>query len=173
MKYGMRNGAIFLAIAVLGGCGTMGPAPMTSEEFRESVKRDGRNIQELTVDRAFDDVVYTFKKMTLQCLSFLPSPDARAGGATAEQAEAWAEGRASVRVSGSNLELSIQRRMRNPEDRMPKDGYYLLVADAHPAGPGKTKVEVYHWESVKEAADVISGWASGERFVCPEKSRLF
>ncbi len=173
MKNGVRNVAIFLAIAAVSGCETMGPAPMTSAEFREAVKKEGRNIQEFTVDRTFDDVVYSLKKMTLQCLSFLPAPDARAGGAAAEQAEAWAEGKGSVRVSGSNLELSIQRKMRNPESRMPKEGYYLLVADAYPAGPGKTKVEIYHWESLKDAATAISGWASGQSFTCPDKSRLF
>ncbi len=175
MTNSMRTFITLVAIATLGGCETTVTPPMTAGEFRESARQDGRTFEEFTADRAFNDVVYSFKKMVPQCVGFLPAPDRRdrrAGGEEAET-EAWADGGARVSASGDNMELYIQRKIQNPTGKTPKDGLYLLVVDAHPAGPTQTKFEVYYRESLKDAVTVLRGWASGESFYCPDRSHLF
>ncbi len=161
-----------VAIGALSGCGTTA-VPTTAAEFRESVRKDARTFEEFTTDRGFNDVVYSFKKMVPQCMGFLPAPERRERQAGEQETEAWVDGSARILASADNVELHIQRKIRNPTVKMPKEGLFLLVADVHSAGPGRTKVEIYHRESLKEAATAIRGWAMGESFQCPDRSGLF
>lgn len=173
MTSSARTFIILVAMATLGGCETTVTPRMTAAEFRESVKQDGGTFEAFTADRTFDDVVYSFKKMVPQCMGFLPAPDRRDRRAGGGETEVWTDGSARVSASGDHMELHIQRKIQNPTDRTPQDGVYLLVADAHPVGPGQTEVEIYYREGLKEAATVIQGWASGESFHCPDRSGLF
>ncbi len=169
----MRIFMTLVAIGALSGCGSTAIPPSTASEFRESVKQDARTFEEFTTDRAFNDVVYSFKKMVPQCMGFLPAPERRDRRAGEQETEAWMDGSARVSASADNVELHIQRKIQNPTGKTPKEGLFLLVADAHPAGPGKTKVEIYYREGLKEAAAAIRGWAAGESFQCPDRSGLF
>ncbi len=165
MTNNIRTFVALVAITTLAGCGTAAPPPSTAAEFRDTVKQEGRTFEEFTADRAFSDVVYSFKKLAPDCIGFLPAPEPRS--------ETWADGSAKVLASRDGMELHIQRKIQNPTAKTPKDGLYLLVADIRPAGPGQTKVEIYYREGSKEAVKVIRDWASGENFYCPDRSHLF
>lgn len=166
-----QNLAVAFVVIVLAGCGAV---PMTTSEFRQAVKQEGRNIDSLSVNRPFGDVTRTFQKMSNECLNFSITSVERSGGlGGGTRSNTWAWGRSSVAVSPKHAELRLQRKVKDQIGTIPADGMYYLVADVTPAGADKTNVKIYYWDSVKVAATAIKGWAGGTMLGCPDPANLF
>jgi hypothetical protein len=168
----IQNFVVFFVTVVLAGCAAV---PMTSSEFRESVKQDGRNIDSMTVNRSLGDVTRTFQKMSKDCLNFSIGTETRRrdliGGST--HTDVWGLAKGTVVASPKHTELRFQRKIKDQVGTYPEDGMYFLVADVTPEGADKTNVKLYYRDSVKDAATAIKGWATGNMLGCPDPGRLF
>lgn len=167
-----HNLAAFFAAVTLTGCAAV---PMNSTEFRESVKKDGRNIDSLTVNRPLGDVTQAFQKMSKECLNFSIATSTKRsfgiGGAT--HTSVWGLAKGTVVSSPKHAELRFQRKVKDQVGTYPENGMYFLVADATPAGADKTNIKIYYRDSVKDAATAIKGWATGNVPGCPDPGNLF
>lgn len=144
---------------------------MNPNEFREAIKKDGRNVDAFTVKRDYNEVVHTFQKMTPQRLNFTMGTERHGNlGGSSTHIGGWARGK--LNVSAKRTELTLQRKIEKQIGHIPEDGMYFLVADVVPVGEG-AKVEIYYLNSVQAAATAIKGWATGDNVGCPDPSRLF
>lgn len=77
-------------------------------------------------------------------------------------------------VSPKHVELDVQEagsEKPNPFQHFPKNGDYLLVVDAIPQGPHRTKVTLYHGPWPKPIFRAVKDWATGESLGCPDLAK--
>ncbi len=121
------------------------------------------------VNRSYSKVASTFQRLAPRCLNttIIVSGDVR------DARTGTFKYTSKVKRSANKMTFSLQRRqtdlfMIGPEG--PKDGVYILVVDAVPAGSGKTKIITYErnfYSAPQEFKDAIAGWTSGEVRGCP------
>ena len=161
----MKNFAAIYAAASLVGCAAV---PVTSTEFRDSVRQEGRYIDSFVANRPFGDVARTVRRMSDECLNF--SLTIKENGIVKKP---WAYANTTFSTSPQRAELNFQRKIPGQIGTYHEKGMYYLVADMVPAGPGKTKVDVYYWDDVAVAAKAIRGWATGDMLGCPDPLEMF
>jgi hypothetical protein len=161
----IKNIAAMGVLAYLTGCAAV---PLTSEEFRASVRQEGSHIDSYTANRPFGEVSRTVKKMSDECLNF-SMMTVKNGNAQ----KPWGYANTTFIGSAKQAELRFQRKVPGQIGTYPENGMYFLVADMIPAGAGKTKVDVYYWDNAAPAAKAIRGWASGDMLGCPDPADIF
>lgn len=170
----MRNPIIsVIAVAALAaGCVTQ--HPQTAEEFRQAVPSARfATTETFTVNRSFRAVARTFKQKGPQCLNGTVRTTSRTS--TSYQVLV-AEYKPTVVVTPKRAELHLQRHyvqgvMHVTEE--PKGGYYLLVADAYPAGRNKTRIQMFRPSiGFDPLIQAIRNWASGKNLGCPDMTKL-
>lgn len=163
--------AIILAASVT-GCGT---APKTAEEFRRAVPGSSFvALERFEVDRPFREVARTFQQRSEACLRIRVTTSTtgyRSGATTFRQ-----DYLPTTRFDGGRAELHIQQHIEGTNlikvHAEPAGGYYLLVADAFPAGRNRTRIDLYrptigHDVLVKS----VRAWATGENLGCPDLTK--
>jgi hypothetical protein len=159
-------------VALTAGCVTQ--HPQTAEEFRQAVPGASfATVETFEVNRAFRDVARTFKQKGPQCLHGTVRTTSQTS--TSYQVIV-AEYNPTVVVTEKRAELHLQRHyvqgaMHVTEE--PKGGYYLLVADAYPAGRNKTRIQIFR-PSIGFAPlfQAIRNWASGKNLGCPDMAKF-
>lgn len=120
------------------------------------MQQEGRYIDSFIANRPFGDVARTVKRMSDECLNF--SLTIKENGIVKKP---WGYANTTFSTSPQRAELHFQRKIPGQLSTYHEKGMYYLVADMIPAGPGKTKVDVYYWDDVAVAAKAIRGWATG------------
>jgi hypothetical protein len=165
------------AIVVLGGvllaaCVTQ--FPQTAEEFRQTAPGTTFiKTETFEVARNVNDVGQTFKRRAPECLNISVRTTSRTN--TSYQVIV-AEYKPTVVVTPKRAELHVQRHYAKGVINVgqePAGGHYLLVADAYPAGSGRTRVQVI-MPSIGHAVllEAIKGWASGKNLGCPDMTKI-
>lgn len=170
----MRNPIVSaVAVAVLAaGCVTQ--QPQTAEEFRQAVPgATFATTETFEVNRAFRDVARTFRRKAPQCLHVTVRTTSRT--ATSYQVLV-AQYKPTVVVTAKRAELHLQRHYAQGVmnvTKEPEGGYYLLVADAYPAGGHKTRIQIFRPSiGFVPLIQAIKNWASGKNLGCPDMTKL-
>ena len=162
-----------LIVALVSGCGT---APKTAEEFRQMAPSSSFvKLEQFEVNRPFRQVAQTFRQRSEACLrvrvTTTSSGGYRSGPSTFKQ-----DYLPTARITRDRAELHVQQHIEGTNlikvHEEPTGGYYLLVADAFPAGRNRTRIDLYrptigHDVLIKS----IRGWATGKNLGCPDLTK--
>ena len=144
--------------------------PQTADEFRKAVPGAlTAKVETFEVERPFRDVAGTFQEMAPACLNKRIKTTSQTRMSYQVIVTAY---KPTVLVSADKVELHVQMLHEQGVlnvSKVPDGGYYLLVADAQPAGQDKTRIDLYrpsigHGVLVK----AVRGWATGEQVGCPD-----
>lgn len=172
----MRNAVISVVVAaaaaVLAGCVTQ--MPQTAEQFREAVP--GATLaktETFEVNRNFRDVARTFQKRAPRCLNVTVRTTSQTN---MSYQVTVAEYKPTVVITAKRAELHLQRHYSKGAmniSKEPEGGYYLLVADAYPAGRHKTRIQTFGPSmGFGPLYQAIKNWASGKNLGCPDMTKL-
>ncbi len=160
-----------VAALLLGGCVTS--HPQNAQEFREAVPGAfTAEIESFMVDRPFDAVARTFQQKAPECLDVRIKTTSQTNMSYQVIVTKY---NPTVRVTEGHAELGLQQDHEKGVlnvTKKPEGGYYLIVADAFPAGENQTKIDVYRPRiGYKHITKAIRGWASGDNLGCPDLSK--
>lgn len=158
--------------AALCGCGSLGQ-PMSPSEFRETVGGSSfGTVESFEATRPYDQVVDTLRKKANECLAVATTSSGTVfQGNMATRETSHSVYKPTVSVAGQTMQLAVQVDF-GPHavvQKVPEGGFYILVADATPAGTKATKVTIYHGKlgKAKEIGAAVRGWATGTSASCP------
>lgn len=172
MKNGLRQCiACVLAVAGLMGCGT---PPQTPDGFR-TVVRGGHalfRIDAFTVDQPLAVVGSALQRKADECLhAKVTTHGVGIFGFGTGSSQVRAVSTPTVRRSQERVELDLQFDVKasvKVHDE-PPGGVVGFAVDAIPAGPGRTRIEVYRMKARSSALlEAVRGWASGDFAGCPD-----
>ena len=167
-----RISILLFTAMVLSGCATS--HPQSAEEFRKAVPgATFAKIDSFVVNRRFRDVAKSFKKMAPKCLN--KRIKTTSSGYMHHQVIVTRY-RPTVSVSKNRAELHLQQQHEQGVinvTKMPKGGYFLLVADATQVGKKKTKIDMYYPSMGHDLmVNAIKGWALGKKVGCPDFTKM-
>ena len=161
---------IVLNLLALFGCISH---PQTAEEFRKAVPGAlSAKVETFEVDRSFSQVANTFQKMGPNCLSKTIKTTSQTNMSYQVIVTTY---KPTVVVKGKKAELHVQFHHDQGVVNVSKEpvgGYYLLVADAQPLTPTKTRIDLYR-PSMGHAVliQAVKNWATGENVGCPDLTK--
>lgn len=158
------------------GCAAL-DQPMSPSEFREGVKKSSMAaVESFDAARPYGQVADTLRKKANECLAVTVETSASVYQGTflvRERSRAIYKPTVTVTKEATELTLQVGHGKANPFQKEPPDGYYILVADAVPAGRNATKLTIYRgkWGKAKDVDEAIRGWATGKNLGCPDLTR--
>lgn len=160
-----------LAIALLSGCGIK--HPQTAEEFRKAVPGAFMGeVESFEVNRSFRAVAKSFKKRAPKCLNVRIKTVSQTHMSYQVIVTKYTP---TVIVTKDRAELHVQEHHEQgvmKVSEMPKNGYYLVVADATPVGKKKTRIDLYRPSMGHDVMiKAIKGWATGKSKGCPDLAK--
>lgn len=160
-------------VAVLCSCGSLGQ-PMSPGEFREAVAGSSlASIESFDADRPYAQVVETLRKKANECLKVATTSSGTVfQGSTAvrEQSRAVYTPTLTMKQPGMELAIQVDFGEHTTMQKTPIGGFYILVADAMPAGEKVTKLTIYRGSlgRAKEIGSAIRAWVTGASSTCPD-----
>lgn len=161
--------------ALLSGCGTMGRTP---DKLISQVKNmnNPSAIQKYEVDRPLAQVTSTLKEQARRCLAVTVTNTHQGNYAGTTQTDVLTY-TPRVTAGGHRTRLTLQKGFGEEvrmvgEDKPEPDGWYIMVVDAYPAGPHRTRVEAYSGNGDNVAFKAVKHWIEGDNLGCPDMSRL-
>jgi hypothetical protein len=172
----MRNLIIGAAIgAALTGCAVV-PTAQTADEFRQQVKGSSLGFTEtIEVPRPHAQVSDALRRKSKECLAvtIVSTGDVYQGNMLVKQTSRTIY-KPTLTVTKDGTELAVQSGgHKSPMQKVPDGGYYVLVADAKPAGKNATSLTIYRGKigKPKDIDAAIRGWARGDSMGCPDLNR--
>ncbi|HEY0686682.1 MAG TPA: hypothetical protein VGD45_30360 [Steroidobacter sp.] len=167
--------AVGIVLSVtLSGCGAL--QPMNPTEFRQVVGGSSLGtVETFEAARPYQQVVETLRKKSNECLAVATSSSGPVfqGNMTMTETTRSAY-KPSLSVADGQTELAVQVDFgpHTTIGKKPEGGFYILVADAAPAGASATKVTIYRGSMgrAKEIGAAVRGWATGASLDCPNLS---
>jgi hypothetical protein len=158
--------------AMLCGCGALGQ-PMSPAEFRQTV--GGSSLGSVTsFDAAlpYRQVAETLRKKANECLAVATSSTGTVmQGNMAMRETSHALYKPTLSMTEQQMELAVQVDFgaHTTIQKKPDGGFYILVADAVPAGANTTKVTIYRGVlgKAKDIGSAIHDWSTGASSTCP------
>jgi hypothetical protein len=147
--------------------------PQSAEEFRKAVPGAfSATVETFEVNRPFSQVATTFQKMGPDCLSKTIKTTSQTNRSYQVIVTTY---KPTVVVTGKKVELHVQQHHEQGVlnvSKEPQGGYYLLVADAQPVTPGKTRIDLYR-PSMGHGVliEAVKNWAAGENVGCPDLTK--
>jgi hypothetical protein len=81
----------------------------------------------------------------------------------------------TVVVTGKKAKLHVQQHHKQgvlAVSKEPEGGYYLLVADAQPLTPTKTRIDLYHPSMGHSVLiQAVKNWTTGQNIGCPDLTK--
>ena len=170
MKY-LAITLFVLTTLVTSGC--IGKMPQTADEFRQVLPGAFMGkLETYEVDRSAADIGKTFNKYAPKCLDV--------------RIETTSQTRTSYQyivtkytptvVAGKNrCELHVQEKHEKGVLAVyeePAAGHYLMVVDATPIGPNRSKIDIYRpsmgFDTMVKA---VRNWTRGENLGCPDLTK--
>jgi len=162
--------AVILFAFWLSGCISH---PQTPEEFRKAVPTAfSAKVETFEVDRPFNQVANTFQRMGPSCLSKTIKTTSQTRTSFQVIVTTY---KPTVLVTPKKAELHVQFHHDQGVigvGKEPMGGYYLLVADASPVSPSKTRIDLYR-PSMGHGVliQAVRNWATGENVGCPDLTK--
>lgn len=167
-----RKIAIGLALgAALCGCGSL--QPMSPTEFRQTIGGSSMGtVESFDAGRPYEQVVETLRKKSNECLAVSTTASGTVfQGNMAMRETSHSVYKPTLSVADGKMELAVQVDFgaHTTIQKKPEGGFYILVADAAPAGAKATKLTIYRGSlgGAKEIGNAIRGWATGTSSTCP------
>jgi hypothetical protein len=170
----MRVSAVLMVATAVLLIGCVTQHPQTAEEFRKAVPGARfATIETFEVNRDFRDVARTFQKRAPECLNGTVRVVSKTPGS---YQVIVTEYKSTVIVKAQRAELHLQQHHAKgvmTVTKEPPGGYYLLVADAYPAGKKKTRIQ-WFGPSVgfEPLIQAVKNWARGKNLGCPDMTKL-
>jgi len=159
-----RIASTAVAAAMLAGCVAN---PQTADEFRKTASEGGR-VTTFDVIRPFRDVAGAFRSKAPECLNATVREVHQTGTAMWMTVRVY---KPTVLVNDKRAELQLRLHYEGLSIGQPPEGYYVFVADATPAGGGKTHVGIYSSTSYDNVTRAVTGWVTGKNIGCPDLSK--
>ena len=159
---------------MLSGCVLFTGHPQSAEEFRQAITKGAFLTKHETyeVDRPFKKVASDFKKKAPECLNVRIETTSSTRMSYQVIVTVY---KATVVATGKKAELHVQQHHEKGVmnvTKEPEGGYYLIVADATPAGKNKTRIDIYGpSKGFSTMIGAIKGWASGKVKGCPDLTK--
>ena len=168
-----RKIAFALAVgASLGGCGSLSQ-PMSAGEFRQTIGGSSLGtVMSFDVARPYQQVTETLRKKANECLAVSTTSSGtvfQGNMATRETSSSTYKPTLSATAQGLELAVQVDFGAHTTIQKKPDGGFYILVAEAVPAGANAAKVTIYRGSlgKAKEIGEAIRGWAEGTSATCP------
>jgi hypothetical protein len=168
----LRNLAPALVFAALTGCGSLAQ-PMSAAEFRQLVGGSSLGtVVSFDVARPYPQVVDTLRKKSDECLAVTATSSGTVfQGNMAMRETSTSVYKPTMSIAGERMELAVQVDFgaHTTVQKKPDGGFYILVADAVPAGAG-AKVTIYRGRlgKAEDIGNAIREWATGASTSCPK-----
>lgn len=167
---------VFLGVivAVMAGCSSA-PMPQNPDEYRDLISKGifGAKVETYTVNRPYSAVTKVLQDKTKECLPAQVSGTRCTAGVCKYYKSSY---KPTLLKGSKKTELHVQLTIE-PDDaiymngRPPKDGTYIIVADAVPDGPKATKMTVYAPTMVYvHMPNAVKHWVNGTNLGCPDFS---
>jgi hypothetical protein len=170
MKLNVGMGMVLAT--VLSGCGSM--QPMNPGEFRQTIGGSSLGtVETFEAARPYQQVLETLRKRSDECLKVAATSSGTVfqGNMTMRETS-HSVYKPTLSVADDQTELAVQVDFGEHTTIGPKPegGFYILVADAVPAGAKATKVTIYRGNlgRAKEIGSAVRGWATGASLDCPK-----
>jgi hypothetical protein len=169
-----RKTALGLALSTaLCACGTLGQ-PMSPAEFRQAI--GGSSLGSVTsfdAARPYSQVIDTLRKKANECLAVATTSSGTVfQGNMPVRETSSSVYKPTMSITEQQMELAVQVDFgaHTTIQKKPDGGFYILVADAAPAGGNTTKVTIYRGSlgKAKEIGSAIREWATGSSSTCPK-----
>lgn len=125
------------------------------------------------INRPFEEVAKTFKKMAPECLDVTIKTTSQTNMSYQVIVSNY---NPTVIVSDQAAELHVQFIHESgvmKVSEMPESGYYLMVVDALPINNNSTRIDYYGpskgYDSIR---NTIKGWATGDNAGCPDMTKI-
>jgi len=170
----MKRTAIGAALLLLAGC-TM---PTTPDQFRELAKSSsfGR-IDNYTVNVPYRTAMARISKQAKKCLAIKVTQEITECSNTCDTYEHVYYYKPTMVGGKTHGELDLQQSVEGHviaanTSEMPKDGWYILVADIYPEGKDKTRLDVSRGLTLDKVSNAIRHWADKSNMGCPDLSKI-
>ena len=168
-----RNLTLVLALAGLTGCGSLAQ-PMSAAEFRQTVGGSSfGTVTSFDVARPYQQVIDTLGKKANECLAVTATSSGTVfQGNMAMRETSTSVYKPTVSLADQRMELAVQVDFgaHTTVQKKPDGGFYILVAEAVPAGANAAKVTIYRGRlgKAEQIGNAIREWASGASSSCPK-----
>lgn len=163
--------AVFLG-ASIAGCGSL--QPMNPGEFRQAIAGSSMGtVETFEVARPHLQVVETLRKKSDECLAVATTSSGTVfqGNMTMRETS-HSVYKPTLSMAEGQMELAVQVDFgeHTTIGQKPPGGFYILIADAVPAGAKATKVTIYRGSlgRAKEIGSAVRAWAAGTSLECPD-----
>ena len=170
-----RTLTLALTLAAIGGCGALAQ-PMNAAEFRQVVGGSSfGTVVSFDVARPYQQVIDTLRKKSDECLAVTATSSGTVFQGNMPMREtSTSVYKPTLSIADHRTELAVQVDFgaHTTVQKKPDGGFYILVADAVPAGAGAAKVTIYRGRlgKAEEIGNAIRDWASGASTSCPKLS---
>lgn len=164
-----------LVSGALQGCAAM-VQPANPVEFRSAVKNSSlATFESVEAARPYRQVADTLRKKANECLAVTAEssgPVFQGNMLMTEHSRSVYKPTVTETEAGMELALQVDFGSRTTPQKVPEGGFYILIADAAPAGNNATKLTIYRGSlaKAKEIDHAIRAWAKGESSSCPKLS---
>lgn len=164
---------VFILAASVSACGT---SPKTADDFRAMAPSSSFvDHEQFVVDRPFHEVARTLRQRSDACLQVTVTTSS-SGGYGSNPATFKQGYLATTTADGDRASLVVQEHIEGTNlikvHEEPAGGYFLLVADAAPAGAHRTKIDLYRPTMGNDVlVRAVRGWMTGEIQGCPDLTR--
>lgn len=164
-------GAVLLLLA---GC-TM---PTTPDNFREMAKSSSfARIDKYTVNAPYRTAMARISKQAKKCLAIKLTREITECSRTCDTYEQVYYYKPTVVGGKTHGELDLQQNVEGHviaanANEMPKNGWYILVADIYPDGDNRTRFEVSRGLTLDKVSNAIRHWADKSNMGCPDMSKI-
>jgi hypothetical protein len=167
--------ALALALASLTGCGSLAQ-PMSAAEFRQTIGGSSfGTVTSFDVALPYQQVVDTLRKKSGECLAVTATSSGTVfQGNMAMRETSTSVYKPTVSIADQRMELAVQVDFgaHTTVQKKPDGGFFILVADAVPAGASAAKVTIYRGRlgKAEQIGEAIREWATGSSSSCPNLS---
>ena len=162
-----------ILVGTLSGCFSM---PQTADEFRLMAPSSSLiEIERFEVDRPFRQVAQTLRQRADTCLRIRVTTNS-SGGYRSHSTTFKEDYLPTTRITSRRAELHVQTHIEGTNlikvHKEPEGGYYLLIADAFPAGRNRTRIELYT-PTIGHGvlSQSVRNWVTGENLGCPDLTK--
>lgn len=150
------------------GCVT---PPQTPQELRAGVKRGAMmtKMEHVDVKRTVNSVFRDIKRNADKCFNVAVTGSTPGTHGSLKQSSKY---RARSRMTGRKTGEMVMQMEARASGKMPKGGYYVLLADMAATSRSKTLVTVYGSSvGYDDVFQAIFDWAKGKKRACPKWMR--
>lgn len=167
-----RKFTLALALAAVTGCAALAQ-PMNPAEFRQVVGGSSfGTVTRFDVTRPYQQVVETLRSKSSECLAVTATSSGTVFQGNMPMRETSRSiYKPTVTMADQRMELAVQVDFgaHTTVQKKPDGGFYILVADAEPAGASAAKITLYRGKLGKAEVigNAIRDWATGASTSCP------